>query len=104
MGFSSENQTGTGSATGDKFTKQASPSFGDRLGSYFQQKYPVAGGLSAEVFGNGQQGAVPQQTQAMSTEMQKPPEYNPPNFDMLMQNSQPKQGGFAAIAKLLMGA
>lgn len=107
MGFSSNGEASTGSATGDKYQKQTTPSFGQRIENYFQDRYPVAGGLAGKVFGGDQQNqnqVSPQYTQALPTQMQKLPEFVPPDFSMLMQNAQPKSdGGLKTLAKFFMG-
>lgn len=46
MGFSSPVEGG-GAAPADGAAPAKKPSFGDRLGDYFESRYPAAGGLAA---------------------------------------------------------
>lgn len=69
---------------------------GDRLGGYFQSRYPLAGGLADMVFGHNQN---PDEASRPSPQMPGQPESD---YSMLSMNSQPRQGGgLATLLKLL---
>lgn len=83
MGFL---QTDTSGQTQDSMGKEAvsggGPNTGDRLMQYFQNRYPVAGGVA----------------QAVLPDMQD-------NSQLIQMNAQPKQGGgLTDLLKLIMGA
>jgi hypothetical protein len=75
-------------------------SFGDRLGSYFASKYPIAGGLAQAVFGNG---GAPQVTQASAPLGNLPTgaEGQAPQSDLVGMNAQPKSGGGGGLQAIL---
>lgn len=91
---------GAAPTTGDA-AAPAHKSFGDKLGDYFQSKYPIAGGLAGMVFGNNQ--VPPAVTPPAGGTGATDPGMSMPDYSSLIaQNSQPKQsGGLAAILKLL---
>jgi hypothetical protein len=70
------------------------PSFGDRLGSFMTDRYPVAGGLANSVFGTGQAPAAqaPPQDIVMS-----------PSSSLIEMNAKPKSSGLGELVKLLAG-
>lgn len=77
----------------------AQKSFGDRLGDYFKNRYPIAGGLAGMVFD-------PQQSQPATAPLAPMPGgtvQQPDYSQMIAQNAQPQQGGggLGAILKLL---
>lgn len=80
-------------------TAATKPDFGQRLGSYFESKYPIAGGLANAVFGGGQpQAAAPVIADAPLPQLPGQPA---PDYSMLAMNAQPKEGGgLAALLKL----
>lgn len=88
-------------ATGDSGAAASHKSFGDKLGDYFQSRYPIAGGLAGMVF-NPNQNQAPA-APATSTGPTDPGVSMPDYSSLIAQNAQPKQGGggLAAILKLL---
>jgi hypothetical protein len=91
---------GAAPAAGDPVAKKSD--FGERLGSYFESKYPIAGGLAQAVFGNNQApaaGAAPQPATAPLAPM---PQAGQQDTSLLAMNAQPQQGGggLAALLKL----
>lgn len=74
------------------------PDFGQRLGNYFESKYPIAGGLAQAVFGNNQAPAATPATAPLAPM----PQAGQPDTSMLAMNAQPQQGGggLAALLKL----
>jgi hypothetical protein len=76
----------------------AEKSFGDRLGDYFKNRYPIAGGLAGMVFD-------PQQSQPATAPLAPMPggTQQPDYSQMIAQNAQPQQGGsgLGAILKLI---
>jgi hypothetical protein len=76
----------------------AQKSFGDRLGDYFKNRYPIAGGLAGMVFD-------PQQSQPATAPLAPMPggTTQPDYSQMIAQNAQPQQGGggLGAILKLI---
>lgn len=104
MGFTSSSNTG--SDTGDKYAKEVkSPSFGDKLVDYAEHRYPIAGGLMAQVFGQPQ-APVQHDTYGFGTPadhpVSMPDQSQPQSFD----SSAPMAKGLpiSTIAKFLMGA
>ena len=77
------------------------PDFGERLGNYFENRFPIAGGLAGAVFGNN---AAPQ-TQAptaVDAPLPQMPGQPAPDYSMLAMNAKPEEGGgLAAILKLI---
>lgn len=103
-GGAAEGEVGAAPATptGDAPVGGAAPagpekqSFGDRLGDYFKNRYPIAGGLAGMVF--------PQQGQTASAPLAPMPNQTQPDYSqMIAQNAQPQQGGggLSAILKLI---
>lgn len=94
------DQAGAAPAAGDAAAKK--PDLGQRLGNYFESKYPIAGGLASMVFGNNQQapaaGAAPVTVDAPLPQMPGQPA---PDYSMLAMNAQPKQGGGLDLLKAL---
>ena len=91
------DQGGAPAAVGATVRK---PDFGDRLGSYFESKYPIAGGLANMVFGNNQ---TPAPTAPVIADALLPTMPGQPAQDasLLAMNAQPQQGGgLAALLKL----
>lgn len=89
--------------TGDAATPAKKPDFGDRLGNYFESKYPIAGGLADMVFGNNHQPAAGAPTVAPAAAPLAPmPTGGTQDTSMLAMNAQPQQGGggLAALLKL----
>lgn len=90
---------GTAPAAGDPAAKKSD--FGERLGNYFESKYPTAGGLAHAVFGNQQApaAAAPTTVDAPLPQMPGQPQ---PDYSILAMNTQPKQGGggLSALLKL----
>lgn len=87
---------GAAPATGDA-AAPAHQSFGDKLGNYFESKYPIAGGLANMVFGNSQTPAA-----AAAAPIAPMPSGTQPDYSqMIAQNAQPKQGsgGLATLLK-----
>jgi hypothetical protein len=88
-----------GAGAADETAAPAHQDFGHRLGNYFESKYPIAGGLAQAVFGGGNQAPITQPATAPLAAMPQPSQ---PDYSMIAQNAQPKQGGgLAAILKLL---
>lgn len=89
--------TGDVPAGGATPAAPAQKSFGDRLGDYFKNRYPIAGGLAGMVFD-------PQQNQAAVAPLAPVPGNTQPDYSqMIAQNAQPQQGGggLGAILKLI---
>ena len=86
--------------TGDAATPAKKPDFGDRLGSYFENKYPIAGGLANMVFG---QNASPQPAAqpAAVAPLAPMPQAGQQDTSMLAMNAQPKSGGGDGLMALL---
>jgi hypothetical protein len=91
--------SGAAPATGDAAPAK-SPDFGQRLGNYFESKYPIAGGLAQAVFGGGDT-PVPT-AQPATAPLAAMPQAGQPDYSMLAMNAQPQQGGggLAALLKL----
>lgn len=112
MGFSNllggggDQAAGAAPATGDaSATPAARPDFGQRLGNYFESRYPIAGGLANAVFGDSKQqasvaGTAPASAVAPLAAMPSPRQ---PDYSILAMNAQPQQrgGGLAALLKFL---
>lgn len=80
-------------------TPAKSPDFGQRLGNYFESKYPITGGLAHAVFGGGQPQAAASVT--ADTPLPQLPGQPAPDYSMLAMNAQPQQGGgLATLLKL----
>ena len=108
MGFTSPSgggaEQGAAPAGGGNVVAKK-PTFGDWPGTYFQERYPIAGGLAGMVFGNN----APQI--ALHPEYQQPgaqfsvtsdPDGQDSYSQLISMNAQPKQGGgLSAILKLL---
>ena len=92
---------GAAPAAGDPAAPAAKPDFGDRLGNYFESKYPIAGGLAQAVFGNNQ-AAAPAPAAAQAPAQPQMPGQPAPDYSMIAMNAQPKQsgGGLEALLKL----
>lgn len=90
---------GAAPAAGDAAAKK--PDFGERLGNYFESKYPIAGGLAHAVFGNNQAPA-PAAPTTVDAPLPQMPGQPAPDYSMLAMNAQPQQGGggLAALLKL----
>lgn len=89
---------GQGAAPTDGTAAPAHQDFGQRLGNYFESKYPIAGGLAQAVFGGGNQAPA---TQPATAPLAAMPQAGQPDYSMIAQNAQPKQGGgLAALLKL----
>lgn len=71
----------------------AGPSFGAKLGNYFESKYPIAGGLANAVFG-GQPASAPLGNLPTGAEGQNQP-------DLVAMNAQPKSGGGGGLQAIL---
>lgn len=100
MGFSTPSDTGATPSIATAAAAPAKPNFGDRLGEYFNNRYPVVGGLASAVFPE-QFGATNQQALAPLSPM--PPYAQTPDYSqMIDKNAQPQQGsgGLAALLKL----
>jgi hypothetical protein len=78
----------------------AGHSFGDRLGSYFASKYPIAGGLANSVFGGGGAPQV-QPAQAPLGNLPTGAEGQAPMADLVGPNAQPKSGGGGGLQAIL---
>lgn len=109
MGFTSPvsggaEQEAAPAGGGDTAAKKLT--FGDRLGTYFQEHYPIAGGLAGMVFGNNAPSPTPAPGQGMAAMPAVPMQQDQPDYtSMLAMNAQPKQGGgLSAILKLLEAA
>lgn len=92
---------GAAPTTGDA-AAPAHKSFGDKLGDYFQSKYPIAGGLAGMVFGNNQ--VPPAATPPAGGTGPTDPGMSMPDYsNVVMANAQPQQGGggLAALLKIL---
>jgi hypothetical protein len=78
----------------------AHKSFGDMLGSYLMQNYPIAGGIEHSLFNPHQNNtAQAQQVDMLHNQQQSPMP------DLISQNAQPRSGGLGAmILKALVGA
>ncbi len=77
------------------------PDFGQRLGNYFDSKYPIAGGLSQAVFGNNQAPEAGAGVQSATAPLAVMPQAQQQDTSMLAMNAQPKQGGgLEALLKL----
>ena len=91
----------TAAPTGDAAagTPAKKPDFGDRLGNYFESKYPIAGGLADMVFGNNHQPAAVAPASAPLAAM---PTGGTQDSSLIAMNAQPQQGagGLAALLKL----
>lgn len=83
---------------GGATTAPEQKSFGDRLGDYFKNRYPIAGGLAGMVFDPQQQQPATAPLAPMPGGTQQP-DYS----QMIAQNAQPQQGGggLGAILKLI---
>jgi hypothetical protein len=95
--------TGGDGATAEGAAPSAKPDFGDRMGDYFESKYPISGGLAQAVFGqNAQPQAAPTATPATAPSAAMPNNSQPDYSQMIAQNAQPQQagGGLAALLKL----
>lgn len=90
-----------GAPAGDAAAPATKPDFGDRLGNYFESRFPVAGGLANMVFG---QNAAPQPAagQPATAPLAPMPQAGQQDTSMLAMNAQPQQGGggLAALLKL----
>jgi hypothetical protein len=95
---------GAAPATGDAVAAApaAKPDFGQRLGSYFENKYPIAGGLAQAVFGQNTPAPAATPANPGTPPIALPPGGDQPDYSqMIAQNAQPKQGGgLAALLKL----
>ena len=93
---------GTAPAAGDPAAKK--PDFGERLGNYFESKYPIAGGLAQAVFGNNQApaGTAPTAQPATAPLAAMPTGGTQQDTSLIAMNAQPQQGGggLAALLKL----
>lgn len=102
MGLSNMSPGGGGGAsvapTDNAATLTKKPDFGDRLGSYFESRYPVAGGLANMVFG---QNTSPQPVAVAP--LAPMPQAGQQDTSMLAMNAQPKSGdGLKALLKLFL--
>jgi hypothetical protein len=100
MGFSSP--PGADAVHQHPGSAASQPSFGDRLMTYLQNKYPVAGGLANAAFGGHQSSDTnPSVASLPPVQGMEQPDYS----QMLAMNAQPKQGGggLSTILKLLAG-
>jgi hypothetical protein len=81
-------------------------SFGDKLGGFLKDRFPVAGGLADLVIGGGHHTAPDgvQPVGPASAPLPNMPQQQMPDYsDIIAQNAQPKQsGGLQTILKLLM--
>lgn len=112
MGLSNMLQGGSGGAdaggatsaapaTGDSSAAAPHKSFGDKLGDYFKNRYPIAGGLASAVF-DPSQTAAPAVAANPAPQAQILPGDQPDYSQMIGMNAMPRQGGgLAAILKLL---
>jgi len=93
-----DTETGSAPTGGTGTAAQAPKTFGDKLGDYFKNRYPIAGGLAGMVFDPQQQG---QPATAPLTSM--PGNTQPDYSQMIAQTAQPQQSGngLEAIIKLL---
>lgn len=83
----------------DATAAPAHQDFGQRLGSHFESKYPVAGGLAQAVFGGSQASA----SQPATAPLVPMPQAGQQDMSMLAMNAQPKQGGgLEALLKLFV--
>lgn len=96
MSFSSPETQGAAREGGP----QKEPDLGQRLGSYFQNKYPIAGGLLNQVF----PGQQPQQAIQPPVHMSMGENQVNPNYEeLIVQNSKPKTGGGLQALLSLIG-
>lgn len=87
-----------GVPSGDAAAKK--PDFGQRLGNYFENRYPIAGGLANAVFGNNAAPATQAPT-AADAPLPQMPGQPAPDYSMLAMNAKPQEsGGLAALLKL----
>lgn len=77
----------------------AHQSFGDKLGSYIAQKYPVAGGLAGSVFGDNSGGQ--QQQGAASAPLGQMPNQQDPNFGLVDGHAGRMANSSSGIGTLL---
>lgn len=113
MGFSSPTEAEGASPEGAQPPAQVGaqpssqgPSFGDRLGAYAQERFPIAGGLLNQLFGGGQQQGGPQQATIPTGVGPQPAQQPAPQGDLIGLNAapQPSSGeGLKTIAKLIFG-
>jgi hypothetical protein len=100
MGLSNMSPGGAG---GGDPAAGALPDFGDRLGNYFESRFPVSGGLADMVFG---QNAAPESAdgQPATAPLALMPQAGQQDTSMLAMNAQPQQGGggLATLLKLLV--
>jgi hypothetical protein len=91
-----------GAVPAEGATPAKSPDFGQRLGNYFESKYPIAGGLAQAVFGNNQAPAAGAAVQPATAPLAAMPQAGQQDTSMLAMNAQPKQGGggLEALLKL----
>ena len=101
MGLSNTEPKAEGAAPPAEEKK--GPSFGDRLGDYFQKRYPIAGGLAGAAFGQGNQVSSAPTATGVDAPLQPMPGQPQPDFSMLAQNAQPQGGGGLAMILKLLG-
>lgn len=112
MGLSNMPQGGSGGANAGGATSAAPAangssaaaphkSFGDKLGDYFKNRYPIAGGLASAVF-DPSQTATPAVAANPAPQVQILPSDQPDYSQLIAQNAAPKSGGgLSALLKLL---
>ena len=100
MGFSNILPGGGDPAAGNAAAKK--PDFGERLGNYFDSKYPIADGLAQAVFGNNQAPAPGPTAQLATAPLAPMPQAGQQDTSLLGMNAQPQHGGggLAALLKL----
>lgn len=100
MGFTSKDSGGgdmEAMNNGADHQMSRGPNFGQRVMQYAEHRYPVAGGLLDQVFGQNQ-------TQAQNLQMAPMPTDAPEHEDMLGMNAMPRKsqsGGLSTLLKLL---
>jgi len=80
-----------------------SPSVGDSVGSYLQQRFPIAGGLANMVFGNHNQNPAPAEQGAAPPSTGLAPLSDYSNMVAMGGNKSQSNGGLMTLLKLFAG-